>query len=203
MVNHSIFYLAVIILISGCSVHRNSNRNKKQPIEFNLTVINRYDDEPPFIVEYRTLKYEIKNNTDINMYFNILNFSETIKDTSGTIYNLGYFKLLGGAERYKNGCSHCSLGLDFDIYPLNRNDTIKNIVKINAHSSFSDTLRAYGYDFLHDQEGKKESLPYCFKKDAKNKNKIKFQLLYDNTMQDARVDTIWKGKLISNIAVWE
>jgi hypothetical protein len=130
-----------------------------------------------------------------------MNFSRVLTDTNGTIYNEGYFNFTYSADFIKQGCSHCSMSLDFDIYPLNREDTLKNIVKINAHSSFSDTLRGYGYSFLHDQEGKKESLPYCFKKD--NKNKIKFQVLYDNTKQDVRADTIWKGKLLSNMAVWD
>lgn len=196
-----IFYI-VILLIVSCSFHKKSKNYSKQPIEFNLKVINRYNEEPPFIIEYRTLYYEIKNNTEVSMYFNILNFNDNIKDTSGLEYHQGFFKLL--TTQFPNqDYTHCSLGLDFDIYPFTREDTLKNIVKINAHSSFSDTLRAYGYDFKHDDMSIKESLPYCFKKDAKNKNKIKFQVLYDNTMQDVRADTIWKGKLLSNVAIWE
>jgi hypothetical protein len=195
-------FCLIIVLVSSC-FRQKKTLLQKQPVEFNLKIISLIDSNIEHdTYKYCALSYEIRNNTSAIIFFNKMNFSETITDTNGTKYKKGYFNILGGAERYKQGCQYCKVGIDFDIYPINKFDTLSNIIKLNAGSYYSDTLRAYGYDFIYDEK-KKEAIPFCFKKEPNNKAVIKFQVLYDNTMEDVRADTIWKGTLLSNEVIWK
>lgn len=192
----------LILIITSCVTKSKSKLSQKPLLELKLKVINLKDSNAATDSwSYCGLFYEIKNNSTNNVYFNKMNFSSITTDTSGREYKKGYFNILFEAERYTQGCQHCKLKIDFDIYPMNKKDTIINIIKIKSNSSYTDTLRAYGYDYLYDFTDKKDNLPFCYKKEGRRK--IKFQLLYDNTLQDVRLDSIWKGKLLSNIAIWE
>lgn len=110
-------------------------RNHATPqIGFYLKIVT-FDNDNNFINKERKycyLLYEIKNNTNLPMFFNRMNIYRNISDTSGKEYNNGYFNvmILQDDGIVNGGCITCKINQEYDIYPLTVKDTLLNIIRI-------------------------------------------------------------------------